>query len=246
MARTREDYFWSHVDKNGPIPEHRPDLGPCWLWTGTTVRNGYGLFWDGQRLTVAHRWYYQQRHGEIAKSVLLDHLCRVRPCVNDGHVEPVTPSINIRRGISPAAENAAKLICLRGHELSGANLYLGGNRRHCRTCRAERDRAVKQARKTMPAPSERTHCPKGHPYDEQNTKVERGRRLCRACRKAKDDRRNAARSKGLGLPATRTRCPRGHFYDEANTYRGNKGDRQCRTCRVERQREARAAKRRTA
>ncbi|MBU6428993.1 MAG: hypothetical protein KGR26_08285, partial [Cyanobacteria bacterium REEB65] len=25
--------FWAQVDKDGPIPSHRPDLGPCWIWT---------------------------------------------------------------------------------------------------------------------------------------------------------------------------------------------------------------------
>src|SRR5208282_3495744 len=30
----RERRFWAHVDKNGPVPPHRPALGPCWVWTG--------------------------------------------------------------------------------------------------------------------------------------------------------------------------------------------------------------------
>lgn len=241
MARTRADYFWSHVDKNGPIPEHRPDLGPCWIWLGAKSGNGYGLFSDGERLVVAHRWYYQQTHGEIAKSVLLDHLCRVRACVNDSHVEPVAPSINIRRGISPAAENAAKTICIRGHELAGANIAIQNGRRICLPCDRERDGERRRAKPTWkPQPSERTHCPQGHPYDEANTKIERGKRICRACRKAKDDKRNAARSKGLGLPSSRTHCPRGHPYDAENTRIGSKGERLCRTCRNDKLRAARA------
>src|SRR5438477_8325240 len=23
--------FWKRVDKNGPVPAHRPELGPCWI-----------------------------------------------------------------------------------------------------------------------------------------------------------------------------------------------------------------------
>ncbi len=30
----RMQKFWTYVDKNGPIPEGRPDLGSCWLWKG--------------------------------------------------------------------------------------------------------------------------------------------------------------------------------------------------------------------
>jgi hypothetical protein len=30
--------FWSKVDRNGPVPEHRPELGPCWVWTAGTFR----------------------------------------------------------------------------------------------------------------------------------------------------------------------------------------------------------------
>lgn len=35
--------FWPKVDLNGPIPEHRPELGPCWVWTGHKLKkSGYG------------------------------------------------------------------------------------------------------------------------------------------------------------------------------------------------------------
>jgi|SRR5580658_5854190 hypothetical protein len=26
-----EERFWSKVDKNGPVPSHRPELGQCWI-----------------------------------------------------------------------------------------------------------------------------------------------------------------------------------------------------------------------
>ena len=29
-----EERFWPKVDKNGPVPEPHPELGPCWVWTG--------------------------------------------------------------------------------------------------------------------------------------------------------------------------------------------------------------------
>ncbi len=28
--RTLDDRLWSKVHKEGPVPGHRPELGPCW------------------------------------------------------------------------------------------------------------------------------------------------------------------------------------------------------------------------
>ena len=36
--------FWEKVDRNGPIPSHLPDLGPCWLWLGAKMPDGRGQF----------------------------------------------------------------------------------------------------------------------------------------------------------------------------------------------------------
>lgn len=242
MRRDREVAFWARVNKDGPIPERRPDLGPCWLWLGAKTGNGYGLFWDGIRLVAAHRWRYQQVHGPLDKSITLDHLCRARSCVNERHVEPVTNRVNVLRGVGVSAENARKTHCLRGHELTGENVYLRGNRRHCRQCRLERERNERRAKPGFkPHSSQRTHCPKGHRYEGDNLYVAPdGRRSCRACQRAKGARRYALKSKGLGLPATRTHCPQGHPYDAENTRIDEKGGRLCRTCRNEKLRAARS------
>lgn len=34
--------FWPKVNKNGPIPAHKPELGPCWIWIAGVNGNGYG------------------------------------------------------------------------------------------------------------------------------------------------------------------------------------------------------------
>src|SRR5437870_1060081 len=44
ITRSPHDRFWEKVDKNGPAPPHRPEIGPCWLWTGWVKKNGYGGF----------------------------------------------------------------------------------------------------------------------------------------------------------------------------------------------------------
>lgn len=36
--------FWSKVDKDGPIPAHKPELGQCWVWTASKNNAGYGRF----------------------------------------------------------------------------------------------------------------------------------------------------------------------------------------------------------
>ena len=96
----RERKFWAKVDKNGPVPDYRPDLGPCWLWVGyIDPKTGYGQFGSkGRGTNLPHRIAYQYSVGPIGKGLHLDHLCRVRACVCPGHLEPVTPQENIRRG----------------------------------------------------------------------------------------------------------------------------------------------------
>lgn len=95
----RERRFWAKVDKNGPVPEHRPELGPCWLWSGyVQPATGYGLFGGHGQTRLVHRISYQYVCRPIPKGLHLDHLCRVRRCLRPSHLEPVTPRENIARG----------------------------------------------------------------------------------------------------------------------------------------------------
>lgn len=82
----------------------------------------------------------------------LDHLCRVRRCVNPAHLEPVTDRVNILRGQAPSAVNAAKTHCIRGHPFNSVNTYWftetnGTRGRQCRTCREYHD-LKRRGRKT--------------------------------------------------------------------------------------------------
>ena len=47
----------------------------------------------------AHRVSYALLKGTLVDGLDLDHLCRVRPCVNPDHLEQVTRQVNVRRGI---------------------------------------------------------------------------------------------------------------------------------------------------
>lgn len=72
---------------------------PCWVWLLSENGTGYGkTVNDEGRLVLAHRHIYEQYRGPIPEGLELDHLCRVRPCVNPEHLEPVTHLENCRRG----------------------------------------------------------------------------------------------------------------------------------------------------
>jgi HNH endonuclease len=116
----------------------------CWLWTAATSTQGYG------RLMVARpgRWSYEYFVGPIPEGLELDHLCRVRNCVNPTHVEPVTRWVNIMRGEGPrvAVETvrkrfAAMTHCKRGHPFDDRNTFRHHGRRSCRACHAAAERA---------------------------------------------------------------------------------------------------------
>lgn len=81
--------------------EDRGHTTPCWIWQLSTNEWGYGKFdmrVNGARKTVrAHRWYYEQARGSVPNGLQLDHLCRVRRCVNPDHLEPVTAAVNTER-----------------------------------------------------------------------------------------------------------------------------------------------------
>lgn len=89
--------FWSYVNIKGPIPDYAPQLGPCWLWTGKIEETSYGRVSHRGRLEGAHRFAYELVVGPIPPGLHLDHLCRVPPCVNPAHLEPVTVAVNNQR-----------------------------------------------------------------------------------------------------------------------------------------------------
>jgi hypothetical protein len=117
--------------------------GECWLWQGALDKKGYGVY--GKPRRFAHRIVYEEIVGPIPAGLTIDHLCRVKCCVNPAHMEPVTIGENVLRGESVPAQNARKSHCHRGHPLSGDNLYVcptePSRHRRCRECRRMRERA---------------------------------------------------------------------------------------------------------
>jgi hypothetical protein len=153
------------------IPDHRPDLGPCVQWTGSTTPKGYGQFKVDGRNELAHRWLFKRLHGPVPDGKQLHHLCHDpgactlktgcphRACVV--HTTPVTRRENILAGGSPVAARAGRTRCqgkwapraadgtILGHDLTDpANVFVqvlanGARMRHCRACMRAADRDYK-------------------------------------------------------------------------------------------------------
>jgi hypothetical protein len=120
--------FFSLVDKTDG----------CWPWKGYTTRHGYGMFTvasNPTRSRPAHRVSWSLAGRPLKSGYHLDHLCRVRNCVNPDHLEQVTPAVNNFRGESPAAQNRRKTHCQHGHEFDLINtIYAKNGQRQCRAC----------------------------------------------------------------------------------------------------------------
>jgi hypothetical protein len=119
------------------IPE---PMSGCWLWVGTVVKSGYGHIRCGDKVRGAHVVSYEHFVGPVPEGLHLDHLCRVRCCVNPQHLEAVTCKENIRRGL-----RGPRKYCPRGHPYdainTGVQLIRGKHWRYCLPCRRMLDRA---------------------------------------------------------------------------------------------------------
>lgn len=128
----------------------------CWLWPGKRKPDGYvRINWAGG-LAYAHRLAYELLVGPIADGMQIDHLCRVRHCMNPRHMEPVTHQENIRRSGGITNQHAVKTHCPRGHEYSEENTRWYQGRRYCRACHKEQSLERYHARRAAdPAWAER-------------------------------------------------------------------------------------------
>ena len=117
----------------------RIDADGCHRWTGCLTDKNYGKFKVGSRSTndvrtvLSHKWYYEEVVGSVPEGFELDHLCRNHDCVNIGHLQPVTRSINQKRGSNGRTFPMcpAELHLMEDHNV----IVRRDGKRNCRACK---------------------------------------------------------------------------------------------------------------
>lgn len=121
--------------------------GNCWICTIKNKVDGYVKISEKGKHRRAHVVVYEHHKGLVPAGLELDHLCRVRACVNPDHLEAVTHSVNMQRapwdyearlpGLLEAGrkKRAAITACPHGHPYTEDNSgFRPCGRRYCRTC----------------------------------------------------------------------------------------------------------------
>ena len=87
----------------------------CVLWTGSINHGGYGIVRRGPWLRsgmMAHRIAVYLSGRDVPEGMVVDHMCRVRRCVNPEHLRVVTRGQNVlENSLSPAAIRKAMKVC---------------------------------------------------------------------------------------------------------------------------------------
>jgi hypothetical protein len=108
----------------------------CWLYQGSLDSGGYSCLRIKKTNDRGHRITWEAINGPVPVDRHLDHLCRVRHCVNPTHLEPVEVSENVfgRAFWSTGFPRATH--CQMGHKMTDENTYRrpGNQGRQCRIC----------------------------------------------------------------------------------------------------------------
>lgn len=118
----------------------------CHLWMGYRHLKGYGGTHVGGKAVYAHRLAWQIANGPIPEGMVIDHICRVRCCVNPRHLRLVTNRQNVtENSLSVVAENTRKTRCPK---CNGEYRRRGDGTRRCLACHnatSNRQRTIQRA-----------------------------------------------------------------------------------------------------
>lgn len=121
------------------LEQSKGTTGQCWPWQGSVDARGYGHASLPTGRDYAHRYAYRELVGELDEGMTVDHLCRVRSCVNPDHLEQVTRAENLRRAV-PYRRPQKRRLGKCEHEDTDDVYVDPSGKRVCRECRRERTR----------------------------------------------------------------------------------------------------------
>lgn len=144
----------SRTDSRRPItPEEREatiarlhagsaklDCG-CIVWQRTKNTLGYGVMSFQNQAWMTHRLSWLLRNGPIPGGMFVCHRCDTPACINHEHLFLGDHTENQRDMVKKRRHYKVVLThCLRGHPLSGGNIYLDHGKRKCKRCQIIRAR----------------------------------------------------------------------------------------------------------
>lgn len=131
LAIPFEDRLWASIDKDGPVPAHRPELGQCWVWTASRTKEGYGKIMVRGAPKLASHVVWESVNGPLKANAL--HHCDNPPCVRPDHLFDGTHTDNMRDAsekgrlggnrITPRISDAERLV-IRERYASGVETQL--------------------------------------------------------------------------------------------------------------------------
>jgi hypothetical protein len=76
------EYFWSLVDKNGPLPDRATGIkSKCRFWRGSVTDQGYGRFRAGGKTYIARRFAWQEKGKPDPGALTVSTRCSNKLCV---------------------------------------------------------------------------------------------------------------------------------------------------------------------
>lgn len=82
-----------------------PSEDGCLIWSGSKYSNGYGCFSFLGKNTLAHRTSYLLFTGGLTPTLVVDHICRNKDCVNPEHLRQATQKENCQN-VSDKSNNS--------------------------------------------------------------------------------------------------------------------------------------------